>query len=116
MSHFNTLRSKLTDIEILKTSLRELGLVVKENAQVRGSGCQSVRADVVAVLEGEYDVGWSRNAGGSLNLVADLWGVAQKHDLANLMTLVNQKYAVHQTLTQVQRPGLQNANVKLVLQ
>lgn len=115
MSHFNTLRSKLTNAEILKESLRDLGIVVRVDAEVRGAGCQRVKADIVAVLEGNYDIGWSRNAEGSLDLIADLWGVAQKHNMANLLSLVNQKYAVKKTLAEVKQPGLQNANVKLTL-
>lgn len=116
MSHFDTLRSKLTNVEILKACLRDLGLTVQTGAEVRGAGCQRVQADVVAVLEGDYDIGWSRNSQGSLDLIADLWGVAQKHNMANLLSLVNQKYAVKKTLADVKQPGLQNANVKLMLQ
>lgn len=116
MSHFNTLRSKLTDTAILQDSLRQLGFVVQTNTMVRGSNCQHVRADVVAVLEGGYDMGWSRNEDGSLDLIADLWGVARKHDMSQLLNSINQKYAVYQTLAAVQRPGLQNATVKLVTQ
>ncbi len=90
--------------------------VCKTDATVRGSNGQRVRADIVAVLEGEYDMGWSRNANGSFDLIADLWGVAKKHNQAELITCINQKYAVNKTLAQVKRPGLQNANIKLVLQ
>jgi hypothetical protein len=116
MSHFNTLRSKLTDVESLKSSLRNLGIVVQTNAKVRGHDCQRVRADIVAVLEGDYDLGWSRNANGSFDLIADLWGVARKHNVAALISSINQNYVVNQTLVAVKRPGLQNANVKLVMQ
>ncbi len=115
MSHFNTLHSKLTDVELLKFSLRSLGLVVQTNAEIRGTNRQRVRADIVAVLEGEYDLGWTRNANGSFDLIADLWGVARKHDMAALISSINQTYAVQQTLAAVKRPGLQTANVKLVV-
>lgn len=116
MSHFSTLRSKLTDVELLKASLRDLGLVVQTNAKVRGIGRQRAQADIVAVLEGDCDLGWFRNAEGSLDLVTDLWGVAKKHNMAELISSINQKYAVHQTLAAVKRPGLQNAKVTLVVQ
>ena len=106
MSHFSTLRTKITDAEILKSSLRD----------VRGYNGQRVRADIVAVLEGEYDLGWSRNADGSFDLIADLWGVAKRHNQTELINSINQKYAVNKTLAEVKRPGLQNANVKLVVQ
>jgi Protein of unknown function (DUF1257) len=117
MSHFSTLRTKITDAEILKTSLRDLGINVKTEADLRGYQGQRVRADIVAMLEGEYDLGWSRNADGSFDLIADLWGVAKKHNQTELINSINQKYAVNKTLSEVQqRGGLQNANVTLVLQ
>lgn len=114
MSHFSTLRSKLTDAEILQTSLRDLGMTVKNNTQVRGLCGQAVPAEIVVVLEGDCDLGWSRNSDGSFGLVADLWGVAKQHNLTDLMNAVNQKYAVNKTLSAVKRPGLQSADVKLV--
>jgi hypothetical protein len=116
MSHFSTLRTKITDAEILKSSLRDLGIVVKVDADVRGYNGQRLRSDIVATLEGDYDLGWSRNADGSFDLIADLWGVAKKHNQTELINSINQKYAVNKTLTEVKRPGLSNANVKLVMQ
>ena len=116
MSHFSTLRTKITDAEILKSSLSDLGVSVKTEANIRGYNGQNVRADIVAVLEGDYDIGWSRNSDGSFDLIADLWGVAKKHNQTELINSINQKYAVNKTLAEVKRPGLQNANVRLVLQ
>ena len=115
MSHFSTLRTKISNAEILTNSLRDLGIDVKTNADIRGYNGQRLRADIVAVLEGEYDLGWSRNADGSFDLIADLWGVAKKHNQTELINSINQKYAVNQTLSDVKQRGLQNANVKLVL-
>ena len=116
MSHFSTLRTKITDAEILKSSLCDLGVTVKTEDNIRGYNGQNVRADIVAVLEGDYDIGWSRNTDGSFDLIADLWGVAKKHNQTELINSINQKYAVNKTLSEVKRPGLQNANVRLVLQ
>ena len=115
MSHFSTLRTKISDAVVLKSSLKNLGIVVKSDADVRGYNGQRVRADIVAVLDGEYDLGWSRNTDGSFDLIADLWGVAKKHNQTELINSINQKYAVNKTLAEVKRPGLQNANVKLVV-
>ncbi|MGB3300388.1 MAG: DUF1257 domain-containing protein [Phormidesmis sp.] len=116
MSHFSTLRTKITDAAVLKSSLSDLGVTVKSEANIRGYNGQNVRADIVAVLEGDYDLGWSRNADGSFDLIADLWGVAKKHNQTELINSINQKYAVNKTLAEVKRPGLQNANVRLVVQ
>ncbi len=116
MSHFSTLRTKITDAVILTNSLRDLGINVKTNAEVRGYNGQQVRADIVAVLEGEYDLGWSENGDGTFDLIADLWGVAKKHNQTELINSINQKYAVNKTLYEVKQRGLQNANVKMDLQ
>ncbi|MEA5471591.1 DUF1257 domain-containing protein [Spirulina sp. 06S082] len=116
MSHFSTLRTKISDVAILQTSLRDLGISVKNDADVRGYNGQRVRADLVAVLDGEYDLGWSRNGDGTFDLIADLWGVAKKHNQTELINSINQKYAVNKTLSEVKQRGLQNANVKLVIQ
>lgn len=116
MSHFHTFRTKLTDAELLKASLGDLGICVETNAMVRGTNGQRVPAEIVAVLAGDYDIGWSRNAAGSFDLVADLWAVAKQHNQAELMNAINQKYALKQTLAQAKQPGLQNATVKVMMQ
>lgn len=116
MSHFSTLRTKISDAEVLKSSLRDLGISVNTEADVRGYNSQRIRADIVATLDGDYDLGWSRNTDGSFDLIADLWGVAKKHNQTELINSINQKYAVNKALAEVKRPGLNNANVKLVLQ
>ncbi|MEO1131720.1 MAG: DUF1257 domain-containing protein [Cyanobacteria bacterium J06639_1] len=115
MSHFSTLRTKISDAEVLTQSLRDLGMNVRTEADVRGYNGQRVRADIVAQLEGDYDLGWSRNPDGSFDLIADLWGVAKKHNQTELINSINQKYAVNKTLAEVKRPGLQQANVKLMV-
>ncbi|MEM9137063.1 MAG: DUF1257 domain-containing protein [Cyanobacteria bacterium P01_F01_bin.42] len=115
MSHFSTLRTKITNAEVLKTSLKDLGLEVKTEADVRGYNGQRIRADIVAVLEGEYDLGWSQNTNGSFDLIADLWGVAKKHNQTELINSINQKYAINKTLQEAKLPGLQNANVRLMV-
>ncbi|NEQ98726.1 MAG: DUF1257 domain-containing protein [Cyanothece sp. SIO2G6] len=116
MSHFSTLRTKITDAEVLKASLRDLGISIKNDADIRGYNGQRVRSDIVAVLEGDYDIGWSVNSDGSYDLIADLWGVAKKHNQTELINSINQKYAVNKALADVKRPALATATVKLVVQ
>ncbi len=116
MSHFRSFPTKLTDVEILKTTLRDLGIRVITDDTVRGVNGQLTHADIVAVLEGECDLGWSRNADGTFDFIADVPGVAIKHNQAQLINSINQKYAVNKTLSQIKQRGLQNANVNLVLQ
>jgi len=104
--HFSTLRTKITDAEILVKSLQDLGIIVKREADVRGSSSQRVRVDIVAVLEGDYDLGWIRNTDGSFDLIIDLLGVAKKHDQTELINSINAKYAVNKTLKEIKERGL----------
>ncbi|MCM1984713.1 DUF1257 domain-containing protein [Lyngbya confervoides] len=115
MSHFSTLRTKISDSALLVNSLKDLGIEVKTEADVRGYNGQRIRADIVAVLDGEYDLGWSRNTNGTFDLIADLWGVAKKHNQTELINSINQKYAINKTLAEAKQPGLQNANVRLLV-
>ena len=64
-----------------------------------GYNGQRLRADLVAVLEGEYDLGWSRNSDGSIDLTVDLWGVAEKYNKTELINSINQKYALRYSHT-----------------
>jgi mRNA-degrading endonuclease RelE of RelBE toxin-antitoxin system len=91
--HYSTLRTRIDNAEILKTVLRSLGLSVKTNAEVRANTPKWVRADIVAVLEGNCDLGWSRNQDGTFDMIADLWCVAQKHNQTELINSINQKYS-----------------------
>jgi len=99
--HFSTLRTKITDAEILTTSLHQLGFTVKTNADVRGYRGQRITADVVAILEGDYDLGWIRNSDGSFDLIVDLRGVSEWYDdPTELSKSIMQQYALNKILAE----------------
>ena len=101
--HFSVLKTKITDGEMLKTVLRDLGISVKICADVRGHNGQRLRSDIVAVLEGEYDLAWSMSLDGSYDLIADLWGVAKKYNQTELINSINYKYAVIKTAAEAEK-------------
>src|SRR5438105_13604981 len=105
MSHFSTIKTQITDERILIQSLQDLGFTVQQQAQVRGHNGLRLQADVVAVLPGHYDLGWTKNADGTYDLVADLWGVAKQHNQQQLLDAINQKYAVNKTISEIKRLG-----------
>jgi Protein of unknown function (DUF1257) len=77
--HFSKLRTKITDVEVLISALEELGFSVETDAEVRG-GSKPRRASVVAVLEGNCDLGFienSNNIDGTFDLIVDLWGLSK---------------------------------------
>jgi hypothetical protein len=105
MSHFSTIKTQITDADILIQSLQDLGFTVQASSQVRGHNGLRLQADVVAVLPGHYDLGWTKNADGTYDLVADLWGVAKQHNQQQLLDAINQKYAVNKTIGEIKRLG-----------
>lgn len=105
MSHFSTIKTQITDAQILIRSLQDLGFVVQTQAQVRGHNGLRLQAEVVAVLPGHYDLGWTSNSDGTYDLVADLWGVAKQHNQQQLLDAINQKYAVNKTIGEINRLG-----------
>ncbi|HEY9831074.1 MAG TPA: DUF1257 domain-containing protein [Stenomitos sp.] len=99
--YFSLFRTKITNAEILKTSLQQLGFTVKTNADVRGYMSQRVRADIVAILEGDYDLGWIRNLDGSLDFIVDLGGVSEWYDHpTELIQSILQQYVLNKTLAE----------------
>lgn len=114
MSHFSTIRTKLTDSNLLVKSLKDLGIQIELNSSVRGYNCEGTPAEIVARLEGDYDLGWNMSEDGTLTLISDLWGVAKKYNHIELLNSINQKYAINSSLNSIQNSkGLQTANVKV---
>lgn len=70
MSHFSSVRTKITNKQLLIDSIHEAGKQVQTNYAVRGWRGQAVEAAVVAVLDGEYDLGFQWT-GTEFNAVAD---------------------------------------------
>jgi hypothetical protein len=92
--HFSTLRTKITDVEVLVSALQELDFSVEMDAQVRG-GTKARRADVVAVLEGDCDLGWiinANNTDGTFNLIVDILGVSRYYNQTTLINSIFDKY------------------------
>ncbi len=111
-THFSTLHTKYTDGQILIKSVRDLGFLVNTDSYVRGLGGKRVRADIVVILPGECDLGYSENSDGSFDLIADLWGLAEKHNQTELINSINQKYAVNKTLADIKSRGLSQFDKK----
>ena len=80
MSHFTKCDLKMTNVEALKKALgdMELNVVEAEAGQsvvVRGYRGQTLAADLKIDM-GTYDIGVVKNDDGTLDLVADWWGVS----------------------------------------
>ena len=91
---FSTLRTQITDTEVLINALQELRFLVKIDIEVRGY-YTAKQANIVAVLKGDGDIGWIENINNSdktFDLIVDLWCVGKYHKPESLMASINQKY------------------------
>lgn len=93
LGHFSIVKSEMRDAEILQAALKALEMPVHIDSDVRGSNGQLHQAEIVAVLEGKFDIGFVRAEDGTFNLVADLWGLSQKYDNTVLIQAIKHQYA-----------------------
>ena len=111
MSHFTKCDLKMTNVEALKKALAdmELNVVEAEAGQqvvVRGYRGQTLSADLKIDM-GTYDIGVVKNDDGTLDLVADWWGVETTKGLSEeeLKTRLKQRYAYHNVLMACEAKG-----------
>jgi hypothetical protein len=111
MSHFTKCDLKMTNVEALKKALAdmELNVVEAEAGQqvvVRGYRGQTLSADLKIDM-GTYDIGVVKNDDGTLDLVADWWGVETTKGVSEeeLKTRLKQRYAYHNVLMACEAKG-----------
>ena len=111
MSHFTKCDLKMTNLEALKKALADMELAVVEAAQgqsvvVRGYRGQTLEA-ALKIDMGTYDIGVVQNDDGTLDLVADWWGVETTKGVSEeeLKTRLKQRYAYHNVLMACEAKG-----------
>jgi hypothetical protein len=111
MSHFTKCDLKMTNVEALKKALADMELNVVEAGEgqsvvVRGYRGQTLEADLKIDM-GKYDIGVVKNDDGTLDLVADWWGVETTKGVSEeeLKTRLKQRYAYHNVLMACEAKG-----------
>ena len=111
MSHFTKCDLKMTNVEALKKALADMQLAVVEAEQgqsvvVRGYRGQTLDASLKIDM-GTYDIGVVKNDDGTLDLVADWWGVETTKGVSEeeLKTRLKQRYASHNVLMACEAKG-----------
>ncbi|MDX2232522.1 MAG: DUF1257 domain-containing protein [Leptolyngbyaceae cyanobacterium bins.349] len=82
----------MTDPELIVAALMELNFPYQLNSHVRGFNGAMAQADIVVILEGNYDIGFVANPEG-YNTVADLYGVSLRHNQTELIRSIYDTYA-----------------------
>ena len=111
MSHFTKCDLKMTNVEALKKALADMQLAVVEaeagqSVVVRGYRGQTLDASLKIDM-GTYDIGVVKNDDGTLDLVADWWGVETTKGVSEeeLTTRLRQRYAYHNVLMACEAKG-----------
>jgi len=105
MSHFTKIKTKIYEIEILKTALNNLGYKFSENvSSVRGYQGRATNVDLLINLKSSYDIGFHRTIDGSYEIVADWYGVKgvmKESFISNLM----QTYSLELIKQEMEKKG-----------
>lgn len=111
MSHFTKCDLKMTNVEALKRALADLELGFEEAAEgqtvsVRGYRGQTLDASLKVDM-GTYDIGVVKADDGSLELVADWWGVETTKGISEeeMKQKLGQRYAYHNVLIACEAKG-----------
>jgi hypothetical protein len=105
MSHFTTLKTKMTDGVFLRKALQDLGQVVQEGP-IEASGYLGRKTPVefkIATPDPEYDIGFRKGPNG-YECVADWHGI--KHvKQETFVKAMTQRYARHAAEQKLQEQG-----------
>lgn len=125
MSHFTTVKTKITDLDVLKKALSELGYAYSSGRTTVQGYEGTTRAVDFGVRTGEkYGIGFVKE-GASYKIVADWWQVNQDSgiDQADFVANLTQRYAYRKVLSEAKRQNwtkvkeekMDDGTIKLVL-
>jgi len=124
MSHFSNIKTKIRNLDSLKSALSDLGVDWKNGPGiVRGYQGQTHKADVVVEQANDYDFGFSWN-GSEYELVADLQYWQQPLTVEGFLRQVTQRYAYNTVVSETANQGFniteqqnqQDGSIRLVVQ
>ena len=124
MSHFSNIKTKIRNLDSLKSALNDLEIDWKAGAApIRGYKGQTTNAEVVVEQDNNYDFGFSWN-GNEYELVADLQYWQQPLTVESFLRKVTQRYAYHTVINETAKQGFQiseeqkneDGSIRLVVQ
>ena len=93
MSHFTKIKTKLSNLEILKKSLTDLNISFSSvEREVRGYEGQKHPAELTISQDNKHDIGFKLN-GVEYELVTDLMFWSQDYSVSKFLDRVSQRYA-----------------------
>ena len=114
MSHLSILPTVLRDEIVLAQALRDLDLEPLPAGELQGFADERQAVCLRVRLPEGLQIGWRRQADGSLALVGDLQRLARSRSVQQLIGRITRHYAAHQALQTAQRE-LPGASVALTV-
>jgi hypothetical protein len=124
MSHFTKIKTNLKDLELLKISLTDLGIIFNATSEiVKGNKDQNQYVDLVIKQSNNYDIGFSWN-GNEYQLITDIQFWQQSCPIDMFLNRLTQRYAYNSInkicgfkgFQMVEELKQENGSVKLTLQ
>jgi hypothetical protein len=110
MSHFTTIKTKLTDIEAIKKSLKDMNYnFVEGSVSASGYGGRQTQVDLKITVSRGYDIGLRKSATGEIDIVADWYGL-KKINRNKFLQNLTQRYSYHKTVDEVKKKGFSITN------
>ena len=100
MSHLSILPTVLRDADVLAASLAALGHTPQWGGQVDGFAGDAQAVVLRVALPAGEQLGWLRQADGSLALVGDLQRMSRSQPLQRLLAAITRRYAAEMALRQ----------------
>jgi hypothetical protein len=95
VSHFTTIKTKLTEKKYILKALSDLGLAFQVgNLKIRGYKNKLMYVDIkISTNNPDFDLGF-RKRGETYDLIADWWGI-KDIDKNDFLLQIHQRYAYH---------------------
>jgi|TARA_B110000444_G_scaffold259239_1_gene302372 hypothetical protein len=107
MSHFTKIKTKLYNLDILKTSLSDLNIAWTASSNtIKGYNNQKQTAEIVIKQNNNHDIGFKWN-GNEYELVVDLMFWSQPYSVNKFLNQLNQRYAYNSILKVSEKEGFQ---------
>ncbi|OKH53540.1 hypothetical protein NIES2101_10455 [Calothrix sp. HK-06] len=106
-SSYRQMRTRIANSDILIKTLHDLNIDVAINSYLYVDYDCISYADVIAILKGQYDLGWCRNDDdGYFYMVASLVDIAKKYKIPDLINSINTSYALNKIVSETESQRL----------
>jgi Protein of unknown function (DUF1257) len=101
------MRTRITDAEVLVKTLRDLNIDVEINGYLYVDYDLINFADVVAILKGQYDLGWRRGDDGYYCMIGSLIDIVRNYKMPDLINSINTSYFLNTIVLNIENQGIE---------